>query len=211
MNTPDREVFEHWFATEQMPGSELSYDNRRALISIYANENGYSGDYSDLHKAWTIWNAAFKLQATSAQPQQVDQAQIPHGYELIRAMDLENIVKLAQDPSGNPYNHVDAVDPRLIKNNWVACSDRLDSLRNLLNQRQAAINAGCYGPTTLKSETLPADKITVSKEPLKTMLTALVSDGHFIRELQATRLPSAIFPDNPINVLVAEFNASEGR
>lgn len=51
-------------------------------------------------------------------------------------------------------------------------------------------------------------KIPVSIEPLRQVLNALVNAPHLIRELQATREPVELFADNPINVLVAEFNAA---
>lgn len=49
-------------------------------------------------------------------------------------------------------------------------------------------------------------KITVSKEALRQVLAALVGPGYMIRELQLTREPMALFKDNPINILLAEFN-----
>ena len=53
-------------------------------------------------------------------------------------------------------------------------------------------------------------KVLVSAEPLRQVLNALVNAPHMIRELQATREPVALFADNPINVLIAEFNAAHG-
>ena len=53
-------------------------------------------------------------------------------------------------------------------------------------------------------------KLLVSAEPLRQVLNALVNAPHMIRELQATREPVALFADNPINVLIAEFNAAHG-
>lgn len=54
-------------------------------------------------------------------------------------------------------------------------------------------------------------KITVTKEALRQVLAALVGPGHLIRELQLTREPMALFKDNPINVLVAEYNAAPAQ
>jgi len=50
------------------------------------------------------------------------------------------------------------------------------------------------------------DKITVTRSALKEVLTCLISAPHLIRELQATRMPEQMFPDNPINVLLADYN-----
>lgn len=55
---------------------------------------------------------------------------------------------------------------------------------------------------------VPEGKIVVSEEPLRRLLHALSGEPHLIRELQATRHPAALFKDNPINVLVAEYNAA---
>lgn len=54
-------------------------------------------------------------------------------------------------------------------------------------------------------------KIAVSVEPLRQVLHALISAPHLIRELQVTREPAALFKDNPINILVDEFNAAADR
>lgn len=54
-------------------------------------------------------------------------------------------------------------------------------------------------------------KLVVSTEPLRQVLNALVNAPHLIRELQATREPAELFGDNPINVLIAEFNAQQVR
>lgn len=53
-------------------------------------------------------------------------------------------------------------------------------------------------------------KILVSAEPLRQLLNALNGPGHHIRELQALRGP-LVGDDNPINILVAEFNDHAGR
>lgn len=52
------------------------------------------------------------------------------------------------------------------------------------------------------------DKLTVSAEPLRTILQALIGPPHHIRELQATRRLPASMAGNPIDVLIAEFNAA---
>lgn len=56
----------------------------------------------------------------------------------------------------------------------------------------------------------PDGKLLVSAEPLRRVLNALVNAPHQIRELQATREPVALFADNPINILIAEYNAAHG-
>lgn len=50
--------------------------------------------------------------------------------------------------------------------------------------------------------------ITVNAAALHNLLTALLGNPHEIRELQNTRLPESLFPDNPINVLVTEYNTA---
>jgi len=49
--------------------------------------------------------------------------------------------------------------------------------------------------------------ITVDRAALRQVLQALVGPPHLIRELQATMLPVALFLDNPINILIGQFNA----
>ena len=49
------------------------------------------------------------------------------------------------------------------------------------------------------------EKVTVDASALRQVLTALTGPGYLIRELQATRGP--IFPENPIDKLISEFNA----
>lgn len=71
----------------------------------------------------------------------------------------------------------------------------------------AALSAKQSAPATTPEQ---AGKLLVSAEPLRQVLNALVSAPHVIRELQATREPVALFSDNPINVLIAEFNAAHG-
>lgn len=57
---------------------------------------------------------------------------------------------------------------------------------------------------------MPEGKLLVSAEPLRKVLFALLGAPHHIRELQATRTPTDLFADNPINVLIAELNAAQG-
>lgn len=58
---------------------------------------------------------------------------------------------------------------------------------------------------------VPEGKIVVSEAPLRRLLHALSGEPHLIRELQATRHHAALFKDNPINVLVAEYNAAPAQ
>lgn len=51
------------------------------------------------------------------------------------------------------------------------------------------------------------EKVTVSAEPLRRLLQALNGPAHHIRELQVTRGP-LVGHDNPINILVNEYNAA---
>ena len=52
-------------------------------------------------------------------------------------------------------------------------------------------------------------QVTVSRVALKQVLNALANGPtHHIREMQATRSPVEMFPDNPINILIAEFNGT---
>ena len=48
--------------------------------------------------------------------------------------------------------------------------------------------------------------ILVSEDALRKVLNALVNEPHQIRELQVTREPVALFKDNPINILIEQFN-----
>lgn len=65
-----------------------------------------------------------------------------------------------------------------------------------------------YANPVAQAGQVPEGKIVVSEEPLRRLLHALSGEPHLIRELQATRHPAALFKDNPINVLVAEYNAA---
>lgn len=49
--------------------------------------------------------------------------------------------------------------------------------------------------------------VTVAAEPLRQVLQALIGPGHMIRELQATRSLHALTNDNPIEILIQQFNA----
>lgn len=53
----------------------------------------------------------------------------------------------------------------------------------------------------------PALTVTVDKAALGAVLQALVNHPHRIRELQATREPVELFGDNPINVLIGNYEA----
>ena len=48
-------------------------------------------------------------------------------------------------------------------------------------------------------------KILVDKEALSRILNALLGPAHYIRELQVTRTPTILFPNNPINILVDDY------
>jgi len=52
------------------------------------------------------------------------------------------------------------------------------------------------------------EKVTVSAAALRDVLNALVGAPHLIRELQATRDKPPIMTGNPIDTLIAEFNAA---
>ena len=58
---------------------------------------------------------------------------------------------------------------------------------------------------------LEPGKIVVSAEPLRRVLNALVNAPHRIRELQVTREPVELFANNPINILIAEFEAAHDK
>ena len=72
---------------------------------------------------------------------------------------------------------------------------------------RAALSAQQSAPEPVMEQT---GKLLVSAAPLRKVLGALIGAPHMIRELQATREPVALFADNPINVLIAEFNAAHG-
>jgi hypothetical protein len=50
------------------------------------------------------------------------------------------------------------------------------------------------------------ETVTVNAVALRRVLEALNGPGHYIRELQATRARGELFADNPIDVLVDDFN-----
>ena len=58
---------------------------------------------------------------------------------------------------------------------------------------------------------VPDGMVLVDKRSLGTVLQALVNAPHHIRELQATREPAALFKDNPINVLIANYEADPAQ
>ena len=58
---------------------------------------------------------------------------------------------------------------------------------------------------------VPDGMVLVDKRSLGTVLQALVNAPHYIRELQATREPAALFKDNPINVLIANYEAAPAQ
>lgn len=67
------------------------------------------------------------------------------------------------------------------------------------------------GAAAGKQASVPDDgMICVNKRALGAVLKALVNAPHHIRELQATREPVELFSDNPINILVDQFNSKEG-
>ena len=53
------------------------------------------------------------------------------------------------------------------------------------------------------------ETIKVNAKALKSVLLALNGPPHYIRELQATRTPDIIGFDNPINILIKNFNDNE--
>ena len=63
----------------------------------------------------------------------------------------------------------------------------------------------CAQPSTTQ-ESVPT--VTVAAEPLRQVLQALIGPGHLIRELQATRSLHALTYDNPIELLIEQFNDS---
>jgi len=63
----------------------------------------------------------------------------------------------------------------------------------------------CAQPSSAKESVA---SVTVAAEPLRQVLQALIGPGHLIRELQATRSLHALTNDNPIEILIQQFNAS---
>lgn len=55
------------------------------------------------------------------------------------------------------------------------------------------------------------ERVTVNARALHEVLTALVGGSYLIRELQATCEPKELFADNPINILVKEYNSAATR
>lgn len=62
---------------------------------------------------------------------------------------------------------------------------------------------GITRPTPPAAPPAPPAVVSVPVDALRQVLQALVGPGYLIRELQATRAPEHMFPDNPINVLMA--------
>lgn len=90
---------------------------------------------------------------------------------------------------------------------WMtAVKDRIRWLSRSLEQARAALSAPSHGEQV--RQMVPEGKIAVTGEALRTVLNALVNAPHQIRELQATREPASLFADNPINVLIAEYEAA---
>jgi len=92
---------------------------------------------------------------------------------------------------------------------WAAGDYEIQALMTVAQHERiiAALSAQQSAPEPSPGQ---AGKTLVSAEPLRRVLNALVNAPHVIRELQATREPVALFADNPINVLIAEFNAAQG-
>ena len=77
--------------------------------------------------------------------------------------------------------------------------------------RQCGVPDNADGPRRigLSAKVNPATHVTVSRDALKQVLNALANaPAHHIREMQATLRPADMFPDNPINILIAEFNGT---
>ncbi|MBK3919968.1 hypothetical protein EGJ28_16300 [Stutzerimonas xanthomarina] len=87
----------------------------------------------------------------------------------------------------------------------IGCNPSKQELLDSLRHMAAMCEAHGYDFPDPAAQT---DKVRVSMLPLRRVLNALVSAPHEIRELQVTREPAALFADNPINVLIAEFNAA---
>lgn len=62
----------------------------------------------------------------------------------------------------------------------------------------------CAQPSTARESEAT---VTVTADPLRQVLQALIGPGHLIRELQATRSLHALTNDNPIEILIEQFNA----
>ena len=54
---------------------------------------------------------------------------------------------------------------------------------------------------------VPEGFVLADKNALRQVLQALVGAPHLIREIQVTRSPKELFADNPINVLIANYEA----
>ncbi|MDI1362537.1 hypothetical protein [Methylotenera sp.] len=84
-------------------------------------------------------------------------------------------------------------------------------MKTLIENLATAWNNGVYDEPEMNSVILDLEllansgKVLVSALALRSILVALVGAPHHIRELQVTMNPD-LFPDNPISVLVREFN-----
>ena len=69
-------------------------------------------------------------------------------------------------------------------------------------QRASRLNAA-----PVQQVSVPDGYVLADKKSLGMVLQALVNAPHHIRELQATRQPVELFSDNPINVLIANYES----
>ena len=98
----------------------------------------------------------------------------------------------------------------------------LEQLRAQLAAQQAAVPDECahefvpfqpacvkcgepYAAPAAPQVAVPVGFVLADKKALGEVLQALVNAPHHIRELQVTRIPVELFADNPINVLIANY------
>ena len=83
-----------------------------------------------------------------------------------------------------------------------AAKDRIRWLSRSLDKALARLNGA-----PVQQVSVPDGFVLADKKALGTVLQALVNAPHHIRELQVTRTPVELFSDNPINVLIANYEA----
>lgn len=73
---------------------------------------------------------------SSPVPAAIEDAQplaVPEGWKLVKISRLNEIAKLSVDPSKDAYEGRGLYDDRIIRENWQACSSRLDSIKEELH------------------------------------------------------------------------------
>ncbi|MBX9753655.1 MAG: hypothetical protein K2X80_02795 [Pseudomonadaceae bacterium] len=79
------------------------------------------------------------------------------------------------------------------------------------NRIVSALQASSGNAAPVQYVSVPDGYVLADKKSLGTILQALVNAPHYIRELQETREPAALFGNNPINILIANYEAPASK